>query len=249
MFPKSLSVWPVCAIVVAAAAVAGCGSDDAPVYYSQALFRIEAQGGGACARLDHVASARVRHELEPQRIFVLQDGESRTMLLANGPPPYRARFDWVSEGCPDTSGQILASGFEVQGPQAEERVLDADHPTATLQLRADVPGGVSNQTETPRVRFEVCAPLSSADDCSDGIAGRIFTGIIGDARASHILSVLEGNDAATTPAILFLERPRDQASGQFQGAARQLLRAELYVNDRRESVSVSTTNVVVSDDL
>lgn len=240
-------VWAglVAAIVASASA---CGSDSRPVYFRQVLYQLEAQGGGGCVRLDHVASGRARHELPAGHMFVLRDGESRSILLANGPPPYRARFDWVASGCPDVSGRILVSAMEVQGPQAEAQWLDPTTPTATVHLRANA-GAVAERRDRRRVRFEICALDGRGEQCADGVSGRVFTGTIGDARLSHILSVLEANDAPTTPATLFLEHARDRVSGQFSGSIGQVLRAELYIDDRLEALQIATRNVVVASDL
>jgi len=226
-----------------------CGSDSEDEYYSQVLFRVEAQNGGACVRLDHIASGGARHELPADRVFILESGETQSIVLANAPPPYRARFEWVETGCPDSSGVIVVSGLEIQGPSAEPRVLDASRPVATLVLRVDADAPFAEEMDSHLVRFEVCAPPTREEGCTSSISGRIFTGSIGDERRSHILSVIEGNDAATTPAIAFLENPRYRVSGLFRGLTDQLLRGELYIDDRLKGVGISTGDVVLSEDL
>ena len=236
-------------LAAALLALSGCGDDDDTEFYPQILYRLEANGGGACFRMDHIASGRARHELEPGRVFTLAEGESRTFLLANGMPPFEARFDWIEAGCPDTSGVIAVIGFEVQGPSAEPRTLDAAQPTAILRLRSDVDNPVSLEIESPRVRFEVCSPLGDASECDGGPTGRTFTGNIGDAFISHLLSQLDSNDAATTPAVIFLENPRDRVSGIFRGIAEQRLRGELYIDDDFVDSSISDADVVLADDI
>lgn len=237
------------ALLAAALSSSACGDDPADIFHRQVLFRLEARGGGGCVQLDHIASGGARHELEPGRLLILDEGASMTLLLANSPPPYRGRFAWTAEDCPDVSGQIVVSALEVQGPSAEPQALDAANPSVTVDLRRDVAGPLAADVEQPRVRFEVCAPPTREEGCTASLSGRVFTGTMGDARLSHILSVLEANDAATTPAILFLEGPRDRVSGLFRGATGQLLRGELYVNDVLVDVGLSTGDVVLQDDI
>ncbi len=236
-------------LAVAALAFAGCGDDSDEDYYPQVLYRLEAIGGGGCFRMDHIASGGARHELDSARIFSLTNGERATFLLANAPPPYEARFEWVEAGCADTSGILDVRGFEVQGPAAEPQQLDAASPVATIRLRADVSTPVATEIERPRVRFEVCTPINPDAGCGGGPTGRGFTGNIGDAFTSHLLSQLETDDAATTPSIVFLENPRDRVSGIFRGLSDQLLRGELYVNDDLAEADNSTSDVVLSEDL
>jgi hypothetical protein len=237
------------ALVAAATLVSGCGDDPEPEYFPQVLYRLEAFGGGACFRMDHISSSGARHELEAGRIFVLADGEPTTFLVANAPPPYQARFAWVEDGCPDTSGVLQVSGFEVQGPSAEPQVLSAAQPAVTVVLRIDVDTPLSTEIEGTPVRFEVCSPVDANSACGGGPTGRAFTGNIGDAFTSHILSQLESNDAATTPAIIFLEDARDRVSGIFRGLTDQRLRGELYIDGDLEDEQNSDGDVVLDSDL
>ncbi len=235
--------------VLAWAAGSGCGSDPEREFFPQALFRVEARGGGACFRLDHIASSGARHEVDADRTFALVTGERYTFLLVNAPPPYEARFDWVEADCPDTTGTIEVTGFEVQGPSAEPRVLDADHPTATLSIQVGADAPLATTLERPRVRFEVCSPIDGVFACGGGPTGRAFTGNVGDAQTSHLLSLLESDDAATTQAIILLERPRDRVGAIFRGLIDQVLRAELYINDIFENADNSDRDVVLAEDL
>lgn len=241
------------ALAVAAFGFAGCGDDPDEEFYPQILYRLEARGGGACFRLDYAATGGARHEVEPGRIFVLVEGERGTFLVANGPPPYEARFTWDATtgpgGCPDISGVIDVSGFEVQGTSAEVQTLSAANPAVVVRLRADVPGPVAAEVESKPVRFEVCSPPASDAGCGGGPIGREFTGNIGDAFVSHILSELESNDSATTPAVVFLENARDRVSGIFRGLTDQLLRGELYIDDELVDAQNSTGDVVLDKDL
>lgn len=237
------------ALAAAVSLFSGCGDDPDPEYYPQVLYRVEALGGGACFRMDHISSSRARHEVEPGRIFVLADGEPTTFLLANAPPPYEARFAWVEAGCPDTSGVMQVGGFEVQGPSAEPQVLSAANPVVDVVLRIDVDAPISGEIGRTPVRFEVCSPVDAVSPCGGGPTGRAFTGNIGDAFVSHILSQLESKDAATTPAIIFLEDARDRVSGIFRGLTDQRLRGELYIDGDLADEHNSDADVVLDSDL
>lgn len=241
------SLWR-SALVVAALASAGCGDGGDPDFYPQIQFRLVALGGDACFSFDHVSSSRARHELEPGSEFKLADGEQASFLLANAPPPYEAQFAWVE--CPGNSGEIRVFGFEVQGPVAAAQTLNATTPTVVVRLRQDVDDPISLEIDSPRARFNVCAPLTEDDDCSNGIAGRVVTGSITDAFTSHDLRRLEGDDSLSTPAVLFLEHPRDQVRAVFRGEDDQLVRGELFVDDDlKDSDSSKGGDVVLSEDL
>jgi len=238
-----------CLALAAALGVVGCGDDGDPLINAQVLYRLEAQGGGACFRMDHIASSGARHELDPTRVFTLTEGERALFVLANAQPPFAGRFDWVDAGCADSSGRLEVRGVEVQGPASETRFLDASAPSVTIQLRRDASAPISTLLDSPRVRVEVCSPLEGADDCVGGFSGRLFTGTIGDAFVSHIIGLSETDDASTTPSVVFVERPRDRVSGIFRGAFGQLLRAELYVDDQLEDLGISFGDVILTDDL
>lgn len=233
------------ALVAAAVALAGCGDGGDPDFYAQVQYRLVAVGGDACFALDYIASSGARHEVPAGRVFSLANGDQASFLLANAPPPYEGVFDWVA--CPNATGTITVSAFEVQGPSAAPQTLSATQPRVSMRLRQDADAPLATEIESPRARFELCAPTTKDGDCSEYIVGKKVTGSIGDAKIAHDLRPLEGDDSLTMPAMLFLERPRNQVTGIFRGEPDQTIRGELYVDDDLEDDDNSTGNDVVVD--
>lgn len=255
MIRSRLAIALIGAAVLSSITACGNGGDDD--YPAQVLFTVTgtAGTGRTTFAVQQLSSARTIHQL-PGRTFTV-DASSVTFLLANAHPPYEGIFTRVAEAS-DAGAVAEVDAVTIQATESETVELSAEQPTATVRLLPNA-GTLATERSGTDLRFELCSPVEDVPDCRStfanlsGISGRPFSGTIGDIRFSFIidpLDVTQSNQAITTPAVLFMEKPEETVSGIFRGAKDEELRAEMYINDRPIEDGVSTnSDIVLKEDL
>jgi hypothetical protein len=219
----------------------GCGqSGSDPPQYPEVRFEVRPTGQ-ATFRVDSLIGGGVSHSSVIGQEFAAT--AAFDFILENAAPPYQGSFTL-------TSGDQITVTLTVISTTGQTQVSDATVPgktTVNVLTGGPLPSATPGPS-SPEVRFDVCAPLPGGSACSTttdpGTFGVLFTGSLGDDFMSHVLN-------GATPAIYFLEAPRNTANGVFmrQPFTGDFLVGALFINGVLQQTQANSQSIVISQDL
>ncbi len=255
---------------------AGCGqSGSNPALFPEIRYIVQPAGQTSFA-VDFLNAGGICHKLPASQVFTVSGPVS--FFIENAPPPYIGRFRRIGTADIQVSvrvtGQSVVSGSTSGSNDTVTLVASQTVPPTPVPTDC-------TPNANPEVRFDVCAPSSgtsvcfpertctnapsrtcSADgDCTPGgtctlpvvggIPGFEFTGTLGDAFMSHLISRPSTDDPPlTTPAMYFLENAQDSVNAVLQNTTpSQPLLIQLFIDGQGEETQSGTGEVIIRKDL
>ncbi|MGD0947282.1 MAG: hypothetical protein ABSA52_07605 [Candidatus Binatia bacterium] len=234
-------LWIV-AVLCLGAVGAGCGTTgSSPTLYQEVQFQV-LPSGQSTFTVNELDVGGVRHTFPAGTSFTASS--TFYFYFENAPPPYSGTFTLESGG--DVTVKLFIT------PTNSAKASDTTSgPGSTVTVSTGASPSSMPATPIPpteEVRFDVCVPSLTPGTCftqgDSGIFGLPFTGTVGDAFQTHLLS-------GFTPSIYFLEGAQENANGVFRltPVTGDTLVVQLFINGSLRQTQANTKDVVVKQNL